>query len=399
MRQLFSANARLSEVGDYIIADITRSGESGRVLYMRFSEHRCAVYAKMELFDGSEEPRQRRVIERFPKLRNFCYSWVLSGDKNLIYALDDMDAELTCIVTEPLNIDFTPRSGEDNKETDDNEEIEDFISELYTSDRTYSGQQSYHYHHGEEHNTPLKSYKYRIGVELEVEFTTSTERDYFTEKESNWFFLERDGSLNDYGVEIITVPLHPQDAKNEAFWQGLTTYLSNNGAKSWDTSTCGLHVHIGREILGNTEDERQETLGKMLFFYHHFLKDSHLNRSIYGRSTAYNDHDGKTEEGAGAKCFAKEILHLKNVQNTVKYAMISKSNESRYFDINIENSPTVEFRKGRGSLNPKRIAAAVEWSELICRYAKHTPWMQLSCDDFTNFVKFEAKNELIKALL
>lgn len=397
-RQIFSRSTNLANVGDYVIADMTRGGNTSRCLLLRYSEDALGFYCKTELFDGSRVPLAEAIIRKFPKLEVFRYSWILTGSGSLVYALDDLGARGD-IVTERLNIDFSPRDDDDEEDEDEQEEITtSFFSDNYTREEIYTGITGYHDHHDEWLNNPRTSYKYRIGVELEVEFPDRGSKEDFVESESNWFFMERDGSLGDYGTEIITIPLLPRDAKSLAFWTPLTEALTYKDARSWDTGRCGLHVHIGREILGNSENESQETLGKMLFFYHHFLKDTWVNRRIYGRDVAYNDRDGKTAEGTGAVCFGKEIMHLKSVQEKVKDAMISRAHDSRYFDINIENEATIEFRKGRGSINAERIVAVVEWSELICQYSKETPWTQLSYDDFIKFAKYTCKSELVKRI-
>jgi hypothetical protein len=180
--------------------------------------------------------------------------------------------------------------------------------------------------------------------------------------------------------------MHPKDAKDVEQWKELTNYLSDK-ATSWDTGRCGLHVHIGREILGKSEEQRSETIGKLLYLYHHFVKDTRLNIAVYGRDVAYNDRDGKTDIGNSAKTLGSEVFKSKDICNKVKDAMVSKSSHARYFDVNLMNEHTIEFRKGKGSLRPERIAMVVEYSEKLCLYAKHTPWVQISYVDFVNYLK------------
>jgi hypothetical protein len=278
------------------------------------------------------------------------------------------------------------------------DDSESFIAEGYTQDIMFSDEHGYHYHHGRPMNRPIELYRgHRIGIELEVEFHTESQKDEFAEKKSNWFYLEHDGSLDGCtGIEIITIPLLPKDAKNKDFWKPLTSYLGGV-ASSWDTSTCGLHVHIGREILGRNEAERSESLGKLLYLYHHYVKDTRLNINIYGRERGYSDTDGKTHIGDAAKIFGSKILKDRDCAEKVRTEMINKSQRGgRYFDINIQNNATIEFRKGRGSINPKRIAMVVEYSERLALYAKSTPWGQISYEDFIKYLRATTQNEEIK---
>ena len=283
-------------------------------------------------------------------------------------------------------------------ETMNDESMTNFNLPNYENESVYSGLCAYHYHHGNYMNRPKIPFRgHRIGVELEVEFNSNDERYAFCDKPSNWFYCETDGSLNDYGCEIITIPLLPKDAKSIDVWQSLCDSLTH--ANSWDTGRCGLHVHIGREILGKTEEQKSETLGRLLYLYHHYIKDTRLNCKIYGRSSGYHERDGKTRIGDAAVLLGKEVLKSKDVAARVKNAMIEKADETRYFDINLKNTCTIEFRKGRGSINPKRIALVVEYCERLCIYAKSTPWQQISYDDFVAFLIATTKNEDLKRLV
>ena len=292
--------------------------------------------------------------------------------------------------------DDTIEAGAEN-ETDDSISQDPMINDKYEN-MTYTGQHSYHYHHGCHLNAPIAPFKgHRIGIELEVEFDNSDDRDEFNSIASNWFYRERDGSLGNYGVEIITIPLLPQDAKDEEMWEGLCQRLRK--AKSWDTGRCGLHVHIGREILGKNEDIRQETLGRMLYLYHEFLKQTRLNVKIFGRERGYHDENGQTMESRAAKVLGNGIFKDASVKDKVKQSLIDKGDETRYFDINLQNPATIEFRKGRGSINAKRIAMVIEWCEIICKYSRQTPWSQIGYEDFVNYAKIVAKGETLKAYL
>jgi hypothetical protein len=198
--------------------------------------------------------------------------------------------------------------------------------------------------------------------------------------------METDGSLSSRGIEFITIPLRPKDAKKAETWSSLIAYLSKH-AKSWNTSTCGLHVHIGREILGRTAEQQSETIGKMLFLYHHWLKDCAMNRAIYGRARGYSDQDAKAVEADAARTLGKEVFKSKKLKDTVKKALIDKSSRGRYFDINLSNSATIEFRRGRGSLNTNRITAVIEYCELICLYAKQAKWENICEADFVEYCR------------
>lgn len=271
--------------------------------------------------------------------------------------------------------------------------LSDIVSPEYEDDIMYCGYGSYHSHHGQDYNKAVNGYGpegYMVGVELEVECKSEADKLTLCRTRSNWVYMERDGSLSDNGVEIITVPLRPCDARNPEFWKALTDPVSTV-AESWNHRTTGLHVHFGRPILGITPEESSETLGKLLYFYHHLVLDSGpaeaLNERVYGRAHTYHECIGKSEEGTAAKALGGVALKHKDVSDVVKRGMMRASSGERYFDINLQNSATIEFRKGKGSIKADRIAMVVSWSELMVHYVRKTKWENLSFDGFRSFVR------------
>ena len=277
----------------------------------------------------------------------------------------------------------------------------DYISKNYKRDHLYSGIHGYHRHHGQPMNEP-KGYsvrKGRIGVELEVEFDTESAAREFTLSRSNWFFLEHDGSIGRYGwdgVEIITIPLRPQDAKSPEFWDGnLTNYIYHQ-VRSWDTcGRCGLHVHIGNERLGGHPLAIQENQAKLIYFHEHFLKGQPITEAVYGRSRSYHEINGETDHGAEFSRVHKMMTKDRKKQMELKDATLNDRNINyRYHAINITNSKTTEFRLGKGTLNPMRIAAVVEYCDLQCEYARRTNWGQMSVEDFLDYLRITASDNL-----
>lgn len=262
--------------------------------------------------------------------------------------------------------------------------IMEFVHPNYTRDYTYTGMGGYH--DSVNWNDPIKTdKKYRIGVELEIEAKSSTLKSLINETKSNWFYQQRDGSLGSNGIEIITVPLQRKDAIARSTWRELVEYLSDK-AEAWKKTSCGLHVHFGREILGDTAEQQSETIGKMLYLYHHFLNRTPINEKIYGRSRTYNEQVGTSETAAAAKKLGSDVFKVKEIKDRVKGALTTASSTGRYFDINLRNANTIEFRKGKASINVDRIIAVIRWSELIVLYSKKANWTKISYDNFMAYV-------------
>lgn len=409
MRQLFNVEERFVEIGDYAWFNVVINDGSVycRILALKFSDSMWSFYADERILGGSEEGLATCYKEQFPILERFINACVVDGCRNISWGVRDAEnaarfpygCHLEIITT---HIPLTESNSEYNDDTtlcSDSSTDNFSICKDYEKNTLYRFMRGYHDHHGTYLNEPTSSYRgHRIGIELEVEFDEEDEREEFCDIESNWFYRERDGSLGSYGCEIITIPLLPKHAKSVEFWNPLTSYLGGK-AKSWDTGRCGLHVHMGREILGRDEEAQSETIGKLLYLYHHYVKDTRLNIRIFGRERGYNDQDGKTDVGNAAKLLGSAVLSQKDVQERIKNSMISKSQCDRYFDINLRNSKTIEFRKGKGSINPRRIAMVVEYCEILCKYAKSTPWKQIAYEDFVSYLKISAKNDSLKDVL
>lgn len=401
MRRLNDFSVEMTEVGMWAKVRISRNGSIYDGIIGRVSQSYICFASNATRFDGSNEFRARHEWDGI--VQDYSYGWVISVRNCRSLNIADIvthrgfdtvdDFYLIGVCHEDGRI-ITP-TGSTVESTEIPMSEMKFIHSKYTTDIIYKGVHGYHHHHGMTQNKPKTETRgHKIGIELEVEFKNRDEKTKWNnEAKSNWFYSERDGSLNDAtGVEIITVPMTPKDIKARATWKPLINYLSNK-AKSWDSPRCGLHVHIGREILGSNPEQQSETIGKLLYLYHHFVNGTDMNTRIFGRSRAYNEKDGKTSEGAAVATLGSGVLKLKEIKDTLKKGMIEKSSSDRYFDINLLNTHTIEFRKGRGSINASRIIMVVEYCEMLCKYAKSAKWEEISKDKFVEYVMSNIRKE------
>lgn len=263
----------------------------------------------------------------------------------------------------------------------------DFYLPNYTCNMVYRGQNSYHASHRSGYlNQPRVPYSgHRIGVELEIEATSDDNHSEIIRKTSNWYTRESDSSLGSYGIELITIPLLPSDAKSHATWQPLVDFLKSR-AKSWGTTRCGLHVHIGREILGDNENEQQLTLGKLLIFYQGDIETWDAAKKVFGRDRCYHQPDGNTEEIKAVKVLGKNVLKDPDVYSKVDESMKRCFSTSRYYAVNLANTHTIEFRKGRGSINAERIIAVITFTESICLFCRETAAHELTIENFKQWL-------------
>ena len=191
--------------------------------------------------------------------------------------------------------------------------------------------------------------KYYLGFELEVEDTD----DNYAEGAELAFramnpnanrkyrgYLKGDGSLVN-GFEIVTHP-HTLEEYQKNFPWDMLTQLKKLRFRSWNTSTCGLHVHVSRTAFD--DDDHQIRFIKLIY------DNQRQVQRIAGRSSNYASFSD-----------AGKIIPK------VKYK--SQSN-GRYAAVNVEPDNTLEVRVFKGSLHIPRILSGLEFVQSSVEYTR-----------------------------
>ncbi len=308
---------------------------------------------------------------------------------------DVMEAESDIVFDRLFNGTVTSNSG-------GNDSI--WIKPGYTQDELYTGFSGYHHNQSiHRFNRPINnSATYRIGAELEFYALNEQCKRNIVNNPSNYLQFERDGSLSEningisgLGIEMKTIPLTPDDAKNPEFWMAIMKFLARN-AVSKGHSTTGLHVHISKEIMGRTREEQSRNIDKLCMFYTYFVEDdseaSAKNQVICGRAQGY----------AGSLSEAK--TQIADFCKKVGFDKIAEGSEDAYmemasgvrdrvghqrWDINLQHLNdygTIEFRKADGRISKTRVAAVCIWWEQMCIYCRDTHPRDFNFDNFFNKV-------------
>jgi hypothetical protein len=149
--------------------------------------------------------------------------------------------------------------------------------------------------------------------------------------------------------------------KNEMPWQDIMSRALELDYKSHNTDTCGLHVHVNRNGFGETEEEQEAAIGRVIFFVERMWwelvkfsrrKEANLNRWAARYATISNT--------------AKET-----------YTKAKGKYSGRYVAVNLTNYETIEFRLFRGTLKYRTFIATLELVSHICYLAS-----QLFDEDF-----------------
>lgn len=225
------------------------------------------------------------------------------------------------------------------------------------------------------------------GVELEIDRggrdKYNAEEIYNTaNKGSDVLYIKSDGSLDD-GMELVSHPCSLKYHRYNFPWFDIMQKAKDLYYRSHNTSTCGLHIHIGRAELGATIEQQEEVIGRIMFFF-----ESHWNEMLkFSRRSEYSLD--RWASRYGYKDRPKEILED-----------AKKNSKGRYVCVNITNDNTVEIRMFRGTLKWNTFMATIEMVDSICENAFNLTDSDIhkqSWNDFVMLINPEYK-ELIKYL-
>lgn len=194
-----------------------------------------------------------------------------------------------------------------------------------------------------------------FGVELEVEVPDGDPAERaqaaIDRMGDDFIVCKKDGSI-DNGFEIVTAPASVEEHRKR--WTMLLQ-RSLFGCRSWDTKTCGMHVHVSRCPLGHL------TIGKILVF-------------INARENL-----GFMTEIAGRTSERWALMYPKKVSD-------ARLHHDRYNAVNLCNYNTIEFRIFKGSLKLQTVLKNIEFVHATVEFCKQAGMNGLHYRDFIRYV-------------
>ncbi len=221
------------------------------------------------------------------------------------------------------------------------------------------------------------------GVELEIdgegdENETARQLLKIANEKAKHLYCKSDSSLK-CGFELVTHPMTLQYHMKEMNWKEILQKCIDMGYSSYDTDTCGLHIHVGRRELGKNLEQQEKVIEEILFFL-----ESHWNNLL--------QFSRRTETQINR--WAARYDYKENLSKILEYA---KNIDKRYMCLNLQNEESIEFRIFRGSLNYQHVIAAIQLVDTICNAAismsnEMFKIMTWSC--FLKGIDFSCKKEL-----
>ncbi len=85
-------------------------------------------------------------------------------------------------------------------------------------------------------------------------------------RQAEHLYCKHDGSI-DEGFELVSYPMTLDYHIATMPWLDILTMAQRLGYLSYQTSTCGLHIHVNRNSFGTTEEVQEEAIARVLYFF------------------------------------------------------------------------------------------------------------------------------------
>lgn len=224
-----------------------------------------------------------------------------------------------------------------------------------------------------------------FGVELEIDdgghYDENADKiSKAGNKDCTHIYMKHDGSLND-GMEIVTHPMTLDYHMNSMPWRDVLNKAKELDYLSHKTSTCGLHIHVNRSAFGDSREQQEECISRVLFFVERFWQElikfsRRTERQIARWAARYGIKDNPKATLDNAK----------------------KNYSGRYTCVNLVNCNTIEFRIFRGTLKYNTLIATLQLVNRICDIAIDMTDDELTQLNWCDFAANVTEPELITYL-
>jgi hypothetical protein len=199
-------------------------------------------------------------------------------------------------------------------------------------------------------------HKMYLGFELEVEFQqdTSDVARHTANALDGTAYLKHDGSINN-GFEIVTHPHTHQSYRENSriLWDTIDKLRLEYGARSWDTDTCGLHIHLSRDGFSSGAH-----LHRFIAFVYH--NAPHMMK-FAGRKTRFaRFNDVYTFDE-----YDRPVFSIKH-----KVGKPDRYSSERYSAVNTQNENTIELRFFRGTMKTSGVLSALDLAQAMVEYTR-----------------------------
>ena len=154
------------------------------------------------------------------------------------------------------------------------------------------------------------------------------------------------------------------------------------GYTSHQAGTCGLHVHVSRLAFGETEEQQDTAIARVLYFF-----EKHWEELLkFSRRTQH-----QLDQWASRYGYKEQPMEILDHAKTGYHG-------GRYTCVNLTNRDTIEFRMFRGTLKYNTLIATLQLVDRICDVAIYLSDDELKALSWTSFVSGCQAPELVRYL-
>lgn len=195
-----------------------------------------------------------------------------------------------------------------------------------------------------------------VGLELEV----YARNKYIFENKSNFFYLQRDGSLfeENGGTEITTIPMPFEALIREGGGIDILTkdFMARFSCFSQSPPETGFHIHLSKTQFS---DNIAVLLKKAFYCFPY-----QFTTELFGReNTSYCKPEPKIQ------MLMEYGIHPSAASNFGLEKIFTPYCDSRYFELNLTNNSTIEFRRGKGTVDSLAIKSILDFCYHIYKYS------------------------------
>lgn len=196
--------------------------------------------------------------------------------------------------------------------------------------------------------------------------------------------FQTDGSICN-GFEIVSQPMTYNFIKeNKGKLEKMLNILAENGYSSHDGGKCGLHIHFSRNYFGDTSEEQDKNIRKLILFTETFKDEiSRFSRRTNFHYCRFTSDRYQEDNGAIASRYLKSSKVLKDMNGSM----------NRYQVINNENTNTIEIRIFRGTLKYETLMSTLEFVNNLVQVIKNKEIRKISWDSVINYQDTEYLKE------
>lgn len=198
--------------------------------------------------------------------------------------------------------------------------------------------------------------------------------------------FETDASIGN-GKEMVFFPMTYNYLKdNEDEIKSIFEYLTSTGNYSHDKGKCGLHIHVSKDYLGDTPEEIQKTIEKIMLFVETYrTKVEKFSRRKHNEFSHYNTYTiPYHKENSSDTCFETDEYY-KSGKMLYELNKADYIGHSSVVNTSTSTGATVEFRMFRGTLRFETFMATIEFIHNLVNVCKENQVSKISWNKVINY--------------